>query len=65
MLTNKNVIEAILDRLQYLSFVDTESVLNMLTDELFIESTQLYDLNENRIALIEKIKENECGIENL
>ena len=65
MLTNKNVREAILDRLQYFLVVDAESVLNMLTDELFIESTQLYDLNENRIALIEKIKENECGIENL
>lgn len=62
-MTNKNVIKAILERLKFLSYAEPQNALNMLKSDLFIESTQSYDLDNDRIELIKKLEND--GIRNL
>jgi hypothetical protein len=54
----KDVVNAILSRIEFLMYVDAKGCMSILENELFINSTQLYELENRRIELIKTIENN-------
>lgn len=52
----KDVVNAILNRIEFLMYVDSKGCMSILKNELFINSTQLYELENRRIELMQTIK---------
>ena len=61
-MTNKNVIKAILDRLKFFLDIEPQNALKMLKSDLLKESTQLYDLENDRIELIRNLDNEQDNI---